>query len=91
MSRIFGAVCQNGYVVRDIDAAMKHWIEVMGVGPWYYIGPFPKQEPSCGPVGNKPERGLWIHVDRMLLAGDLFESFIPKLRWDVSREDGASS
>jgi hypothetical protein len=37
MSRIFGAVCQNGYVVRDIDAAMKHWIEVMGVGPWYYI------------------------------------------------------
>ncbi len=37
MSRIFGAVCQNGYVVRDIDAAMKHWIEVMGVGPWFYI------------------------------------------------------
>jgi hypothetical protein len=37
MSRIFGAVCQNGYVVRDIHAAMDHWIRVMGVGPWYYI------------------------------------------------------
>ena len=37
MSRIFGAVCQNGYVVRDIHAAMNHWIKVMGVGPWYYI------------------------------------------------------
>ena len=37
MSRIFGAVRQNGYVVRDIQAAMKHWIEVMGVGPWYYM------------------------------------------------------
>jgi hypothetical protein len=37
MSRIFGMVCQNGYVVRDIDKAMKHWIEVMGVGPWFYI------------------------------------------------------
>jgi hypothetical protein len=37
MSRVFGAVCQNGYVVRDIEAAMKHWIEVMGVGPWTYI------------------------------------------------------
>ena len=37
MSRIFGKVCQNGYVVRDIEAAMKHWIEVMGVGPWFYI------------------------------------------------------
>ncbi len=37
MSRIFGAVCQNGYVVRDIEMAMKHWIDVMGVGPWFYI------------------------------------------------------
>jgi len=37
MSRIFGPVRQNGYIVRDIDAAMKHWVEVMGVGPWYYI------------------------------------------------------
>ncbi|MEH6696909.1 MAG: VOC family protein [Hyphomonas sp.] len=37
MSRIFGKVCQNGYVVRDIETAMKHWIEVMGVGPWFYI------------------------------------------------------
>ena len=31
-SRIFGAVCQNGYVVRDIRAAMDHWVNVMGVG-----------------------------------------------------------
>ncbi len=37
MSRIFGAVRQNGYVVRDIRGAMEHWIKVMGVGPWYYI------------------------------------------------------
>ena len=37
MSRIFGAVCQNGYIVRDIRAAMDHWSNVMGVGPWYYI------------------------------------------------------
>ncbi len=37
MSRIFGKVCQNGYVVRDIQAAMDHWINVLGVGPWFYI------------------------------------------------------
>lgn len=37
MSRIFGNVRQNGYVVRDIRAAMKHWIDVVGVGPWYFI------------------------------------------------------
>jgi len=37
MSRIFGAITQNGYVVRDIEAAMRHWIEVLGVGPWFYV------------------------------------------------------
>lgn len=37
MSRIFGPVCQNGYVVRDIEAAMDHWINALGVGPWFYI------------------------------------------------------
>jgi hypothetical protein len=36
MSRIFGAIRQNGYVVRDIEAAMRHWAEVIGVGPWFY-------------------------------------------------------
>ena len=37
MSRIFGKVRQNGYVVRDIEAAMTHWTQVLGVGPFYYI------------------------------------------------------
>lgn len=37
MSRLFGPVRQNGYVVRDIHAAMDHWINAMGVGPWFYI------------------------------------------------------
>ncbi len=39
MSRIFGAIRQNGYVVHDIPAAMDHWINVMGVGPWFYFEP----------------------------------------------------
>jgi hypothetical protein len=37
VSRIFGEPRQNGYVVRDIEAAMKHWSEVLGVGPWFYF------------------------------------------------------
>src|SRR6201996_8570876 len=37
MSRIFGAVRQNGYVVRDLRAALDHWVTVLGVGPWFYI------------------------------------------------------
>lgn len=36
MSRHFGAIAQNGYVVRDIAAAMRHWIG-LGVGPWFYL------------------------------------------------------
>ena len=56
MSRFFGAVTQNGYVVRDIQAAMRHWIEVLGVGPWYYVERAPivdftyKGEPSDAEV-----------------------------------------
>lgn len=37
MSRLFGQVRQNGYVVRDIEAAMRHWTGVLGVGPFYYF------------------------------------------------------
>lgn len=34
---IFGPIRQNGYVVRDIRAAMDHWVSVHGVGPWYFV------------------------------------------------------
>ena len=34
MSLLFGDVCQNGYVVRDIEAAMEHWRTTLGIGPF---------------------------------------------------------
>lgn len=37
MSRIFGEIRQNGYVVHDIHAAMEHWTRVLGVGPFFYV------------------------------------------------------
>ena len=37
MSRIFGEVRQNGYVVRDVEGAMRHWSGTLGVGPWFYF------------------------------------------------------
>ena len=43
MSRYFGEIRQLGFVVRDIDAAMRHWIETLGVGPWYYAERVPVQ------------------------------------------------
>ncbi|WP_102222642.1 VOC family protein [Acidimangrovimonas sediminis] len=36
MSRFLGQIRQLGYVVPDIEAAMAHWSDVMGVGPWFY-------------------------------------------------------
>ncbi len=44
MSRIFGSIRQNGYVVSDIEAAMRHWTEVMGIGPWFYVERAPIRE-----------------------------------------------
>ena len=46
MSRIFGEIRQNGYVVRDIEAAMRHWAEVLGVGPLFYFEHVPVQRPT---------------------------------------------
>jgi hypothetical protein len=36
VSRVFGELAQLGYVVRDIRAAMDHWVG-LGVGPWFYV------------------------------------------------------
>jgi hypothetical protein len=41
MSRLFGDMRQIGIVVRDIDHAMRHWVEVCGVGPWFYAEKLP--------------------------------------------------
>lgn len=35
MSRLFGPARQNGIVVRDLDAALAYWTQVLGVGPFF--------------------------------------------------------
>jgi hypothetical protein len=37
MSHRFGPIRQVAYVVHDIEKAMKHWVEVIGVGPFFYL------------------------------------------------------
>ena len=44
MSRLFGPMRQVGIVVRDIETAMRHWVEVCGVGPWFYTEQLPMDE-----------------------------------------------
>jgi hypothetical protein len=39
MSKTFGPIVQQGYIVRDLDAAMRFWIERMGVGPFFAVRP----------------------------------------------------
>ena len=41
MSRLFGPIRQMGYVVRDIESAMRHWIDFCGVGPFFYVDRLP--------------------------------------------------
>ena len=36
MSRLFGPVAHFGYAVADIEAAMHHWTERLGIGPFLY-------------------------------------------------------
>jgi hypothetical protein len=48
MSRLFGPLRQMGYVVPDVAAAMKHWVEVCGVGPWFYAERLPLTSFSYG-------------------------------------------
>jgi hypothetical protein len=39
-----GPIDQLGYVVDDIEAAMTHWIERLGVGPFFYLPAPPLQD-----------------------------------------------
>lgn len=32
-----GSIRQNGYVVRDVEAAIDYWMDRLGVGPWFLI------------------------------------------------------
>jgi len=36
MSKLFGPVVQQGYVVPDVEAAMQHWL-ARGIGPFVYV------------------------------------------------------
>lgn len=88
MSRIFGPARQNGYVVHDIEAAMRHWVN-LGVGPWTYIEQVPVREFDY--------RGRPSDIDlSMALAysGDLQLQLIqqlndaPSLYWDFLEAHG---
>lgn len=34
---VLGPATQLGFVVRDLDAAVRHWVEVLGIGPFLFL------------------------------------------------------
>ena len=55
MSLHFGQPTQLGYVVRDLDAALDHWINRLGIGPWYVLDPFRTTEFVARGVAVEPD------------------------------------
>lgn len=46
-----GSVMQYAFVVEDIEAAILHYVDALGIGPWFVIGPF---VPPEGTYRGKP-------------------------------------
>jgi len=55
MSQLFGPANQLGYVVRDIEAAMRHWTQAMHIGPFYYVSRVPIVALRYHGVESNPE------------------------------------
>ncbi len=53
---ILGPATQLGFVVRDVEAAMRHWIEVFGVGPFVCMERGVSQPPSVTWMRGQPVR-----------------------------------
>ena len=52
MIALFGKVCQNGYVVRDIAAAMNFWTEVVPVFSVPMCKYSFKSDSDCAPLSR---------------------------------------
>ena len=42
--KLFGPIRQIGYVVRDIEAALRYWTGTLDVGPFFYFEEAPMQD-----------------------------------------------
>ena len=58
MSNLLGPIRQLGYVVDDIEAGMKYWSEVMGVGPWFYNPRVPIEDYTFDGQRHEPHNSV---------------------------------
>jgi hypothetical protein len=57
MSRTFGPIFQMGYIVRDLDEAVNHWTNVLGVGP-FFVTPLSFEHYEFEGIASSPELRL---------------------------------
>ena len=63
MSHVFGRIIQTAYVVRDVEAAMRHWTGLMGVGPWFYREKVPLETFTYGGRPSGLEMSIALGYD----------------------------
>ncbi len=61
LSPILGPATQLGFVVRDLEAAMRHWIEVFGIGPFICM-----EKGTAEPTPITSMRGEPVRVEMKL-------------------------
>jgi catechol 2,3-dioxygenase-like lactoylglutathione lyase family enzyme len=61
---VLGPAVQLGFVVRDVEAAMRHWIEVLGVGPFLFL-----EKGTGRPAPQSFFRKEPVHVEMRLAFG----------------------
>lgn len=58
MSRFLGPTRQLGFVVPDIEEAMRHWSDVMGVGPFFYNPQVPIEDYTYDGIRYTPHNSV---------------------------------
>ncbi len=59
MSYLLGAIRQLGFVVRDMDVALKYWTETLGVGPFFVLR---EQTPTSYWYRGEPSPPPTLHI-----------------------------
>lgn len=61
---ILGPATQLGFVVRDLDAAVRHWVDVLGVGPFLFL-----EQGTGRPPAASFFRGQEVRIELRLAFG----------------------
>ncbi|WP_116597439.1 VOC family protein [Primorskyibacter marinus] len=64
LTPVLGPATQLGFVVRDLDEAVRHWIDVLGVGPFLFL-----ENGTGRPAPQSIYRGQDVQIEMRLAFG----------------------